>query len=130
MKTHDLARQLSTLARVLRTGPNLELEALEEYFITNSSGLFSSLSRGRGDFLRAIASLSLISKDEWRSIVSEFDLPIEIRPRDGTRDLQDKVIRFLAENPNQVEQIQAVRAKRGSNDALRRTLSILLGEEK
>lgn len=106
MKTHELAKALQHLSKILRGLPNQELD-----------GLGSALSGGNtqpnvGISLSALAALSKFNKLDWEQVVRDFELPLEIRPRDGARDVMGKIINYLAEND-----AERVRVARKSSQA-------------
>jgi hypothetical protein len=106
MRTHELSRYLIRLARLLRQGPNLDLD-----FATWESLRFGEPARrmrekaaplGRNDLpvaLSALLALSSIDKRDWAELISEMGLKIQIRPRDASRDLLGKVLRVLEHDP-------------------------------
>lgn len=127
MKSHELAHALSTLARLLRLGPNVELSQLE---VTEA---FSGL-RSKQDLalnIATLASLSSVDKSRWLELIQENGFPIEIRPRDGSRDVFGKLCSYLVANPQAQEQLKA-RAQRPTGKAspeLMKALDILLKDD-
>lgn len=122
MKTHDLAKHLSVLARVLRAGPNIELQnlKLESPRKVDESSIPVALS--------TLAVLSEFGKEEWLSFINDHDLPIDIRPRDAARDILGKLLKYLVENPQVRNELSHSAAKERSNTSkeLSRTLQLLL----
>jgi hypothetical protein len=101
MKTHELAKALNILAKALRAAPNMPLDALE-------NALGSPKNSGTADIavsLSTLASLSSYGKSEWFSIIEEYNLPIEIRPRDAARDVLGKILKYLEENASERERV-------------------------
>ena len=94
MKTHDLAKALTQLGKLLRTLPNQELED----FSSTLSKAVTGSSADVGISLSALASLSKFNKSDWEKIARDFDLPVDIRPRDAARDVMGKILTYLAEN--------------------------------
>lgn len=99
MKTHDLSKALQQLSKILRAMPNQDM-----------SDLGSSLSSEKqpqnvGISLSALAALSKYNKLDWERVVRDFELPIDIRPRDASRDVMGKIITYLAENDAERERV-------------------------
>ncbi|QWC57998.1 hypothetical protein F7D01_13810 [Erythrobacter sp. 3-20A1M] len=94
MKTHDLAKALTQLGKLLRTLPNQELEELGSTLSNFASGPSADV----GISLSALASLSKFSKSDWEKVARDFELPVDLRPRDAARDVMGKILTYLAEN--------------------------------
>lgn len=123
MNTHDLANALSTLAKVLRAGPNMD--------ITDLKSVQSKTPRSSAEIavnLSTLIELSKIDKARWAELISEYNFPIEIRPRDASRDVLGKLFNYLDENPSAQERLK-ISATRGSGTGspeLMRALGTLL----
>lgn len=94
MKTHDLAKALTQLGKLLRTLPNQDLEDLGSTLSKSASGPSADV----GISLSALASLSRFNKSDWEKIARDFELPVDLRPRDAARDVMGKILTYLAEN--------------------------------
>ncbi len=103
MKTHDLARALSQFARVLRESPNMELESLGRVFRESTS---TQSAGGMAVNLATLAELARIDKSQWQHFISEYNFPIEVRPRDASRDILGKLLRYLEENPSALQRLR------------------------
>lgn len=101
MKTHDLAKALTQLGKVLRTLPNQDISELGSTLSKSAS----SVSADVGISLSALASLSKFNKSDWEKIVRDFDLPVDLRPRDAARDVMGKILTYLAENESERERV-------------------------
>lgn len=101
MKTHDLAKALTQLAKLLRTLPNQDLDDLGSTL--SKSGWGRSVDIGIS--LSALASLSKFNKSDWEKIAHDFELPVDLRPRDAARDVMGKILNYLAENDAERERI-------------------------
>ena len=110
MKTHEFAKALTQFAKLLRSFPNQELED----FGYNLREMPSRATNNVGISLSALASLSKYSKSDWEKIASEFELPVEIRPRDAARDVMGKILTYLAENDAERERV-AMRSQEKSD---------------
>lgn len=126
MKTHDLSKALTQLGKILRSLPNQELSDL-------MWGFNSSPTRNKPDIgisLSVLASLSKYGKADWEEVIREFNLPVEIRPRDASRDIMGKILNYLAENDKERERIAAGSgANKGTSSELTNALKFLLSNE-
>ncbi len=126
MKTHDLAKALTLLARLLKSGPNTDLEEL--------TSLNSQRRRGRGEALvglSTLANLAKVDKQQWITIINDHGFSIEVRPRDASRDLIGKLLTYLEQNPEARKQINESARRQSTNVSpeLTRALSILLHDQ-
>ena len=101
MKTHDLAKALTQLGKVLRALPNQDVDDLG----ANFGGQQRATSAAEGINLSALAALSKYNRVDWERVVREFELPVELRPRDGARDIMGKILAYLADNSSERERI-------------------------
>ncbi|WP_306257379.1 hypothetical protein [Pararhizobium sp. IMCC21322] len=101
MKTHELAKSLTALSKILRSVPNQELSD----FGNLVSATKDAPSAERGISLSTLAVFSTYGKSEWQTVIADFDLPIEIRPRDAARDVMGKILTYLAENSQERDRI-------------------------
>jgi hypothetical protein len=101
MKTHDLAKALGQLSKMLRALPNQELSDLGATL--SRSGLGTSVDVGIS--LSALASLSKFEKSDWEKVVREFELPVDLRPRDAARDVMGKILTYLADNDSERQRV-------------------------
>lgn len=133
MKSHQLASSLRTLADLLKSGPNVEIDELSLMAPRHEQKeIFAKATHRKGDLpiaLSALLSLSRIDKVEWMSLISDLGLHVDVRPRDASRDILGKVLRVLEREP---EARLLLSKKVTSKDAtaspeLARALSSLLG---
>lgn len=101
MNTHDLAKALTQLSKVLRSLPNQELGELGSTFSTSTK----KPSNDIGVSLSLLAALSKFSKSDWEKTARDFDIPVDIRPRDAARDIMGKILNYLAENDAERERV-------------------------
>jgi hypothetical protein len=101
MKTHDLAKALTQLGKLLRSLPNQEIGDLGSTLSKSGSGPSADV----GISLSALASLSKFNKSDWEKIAREFELPVDLRPRDAARDVMGKILTYLAENDAERERV-------------------------
>lgn len=123
MKTHDLAKGLSSLSKILRSAPNQELSKFGE----EVASLKNSVNSDVGISLSTLAAFSKYSKSDWQKVILDFDLPIQIRPRDAARDVMGKILSYLAENKSERNRIATKSKKEGGEPSeLSSALSFLL----
>lgn len=125
MNAHELATALQTLAKILRSGPNVQLDELE---ITSSKFLERGPSNSIAVNLSTLASLARIDKAQWLSFINENGFPIPVRPRDASRDILGKVLSYLEENAEAWEKMKEKALKKSgqASPELMRALSFLL----
>jgi hypothetical protein len=128
MKSHELAHALNTLARLLKSGPNVELSQLRLHDMFSGPRSSQQLALN----LSTLVSLSSVDKSKWVDFIHEYGFPIEVRPRDGSRDIFGKLCTYLEENPQAQERLKAsaTRSTSKSSPELMRALSTLLKETK
>ena len=124
MTTHEFARALTDLARIFKAAPNQDLKGLDLSKNWLVSGDLQRLSVN----LHTLSELSKVDKAQWRSLIEHYNFPIEIRPRDASRDILGKLLKFLEENPSAAEYLRSrVRhSPEGTSPELMRALSTLL----
>lgn len=110
MKTHEFAKALTQFAKMLRSVPNQDIDE----FGYDLQNLSNKSVKNIGISLSALASLSKYSKSDWEKVVYDFELPVEIRPRDAARDVMGKILTYLAENDAERERV-ALRSQQKSN---------------
>lgn len=95
MKTHDIAKALAEMARLLRTGPNIDIEDLQ------SLSFAPRLAPNETEIpvaLSTLVSLSRVDKQQWMALIKDLRFPVEVRPRDASRDILGKLLRYLEVN--------------------------------
>jgi hypothetical protein len=123
MKTHELAKGLSSLSKILRSLPNQELSSFGE----GVASLKKSANSEVGISLSTLAAFSKYSKGDWQKVISDFDLPLQIRPRDASRDVMGKILTYLADNESERRRIASTSQKEGGGPSeLSSALSFLL----
>lgn len=125
MKTHEFASALTLLAGMLRRAPNQPLED----FVERPTQKKSKPDPSNIPFaLSTLVGLSEVDKAQWLMFIREHGFPIDIRPRDASRDIIGKLLNFLAENPEARARV-ANTAQRQRSDAspeIMRALDLLL----
>lgn len=124
MKTHELADALQLLAKALRRTPNVWLDEFTELKHNRSSPDAASIPVA----LSTLVALAEFDKSQWESLIRDFNLPIEIRPRDASRDILGKLLKHLEQNPDarnrMVHRAQEGRSK--TSPELMRAMQLLL----
>lgn len=97
MQTHELARALESLAKFLRSGPNVAVTQL-----ANAAG-WTLKDDLRSDEIKIglshLVALSRVDKRQWIALIEEHNFPIPVRNRDASRDILGKLLRYLEKNP-------------------------------
>mgnify|MGYP003134217135 CR=1 FL=1 len=131
MKAHDLAKSLNTLARMLRAGPNVELEEIGNLSTHTSKGVDRSPKKnaeGRSGAIALLAAMSNLKKAEVLQMADDLAIPIEVRKADAVRDILGKMLRYIQDNP-EVQDRLVMRSVHNSEEEapkLARALAILM----
>ena len=125
MKTHEFARALQLLARALKNAPNVEVDGFEQFF--NAPVKWQASDKIAVN-LNTLVELSRIDRHQWLALINQHGFPIELRPRDASRDILGKLLRYLEANPTAREKLrQSVSSKVAqASPELMRALSFLL----
>jgi hypothetical protein len=126
MKTHELAQTLQSLARFLRSVPNVELDDLRDVLVSGS-GKELRLFQDEIDLSHFMA-LSRINKRKWLDLIEAYNFPIEVRTRDSSRDILGKLLRYLERTPearNQLRRSSPSEARKASPELLKALSSLL-----
>lgn len=123
MKTHEIAKALTALAKALRSLPDSEIEDLPSLIANertrDSANIAISLS--------TLAQLSAYGKTEWIDVIRDFNLPIEVRPRDAARDVLGKLLSYLEQNKEERDRIsREARSRSRSSSEVTSALQFLL----
>lgn len=133
MKSHDVARALSHLSRVLRAGPNVEITEVGNLDVHASSSQKRKRSEEieeRGAALALLSTLAEYRKAELVELIRSLELSVEVKSTDSVRDLLGRTLKFLSEHPEQRERLAKPRSSPTANvsPTLTRALTILMGE--
>lgn len=121
IKTHEFAQSLRVLAAILERGPNIPLDSIslsgEKFDKTKVALSLSTLS-----------DLSRVDKQQWLSFITDLSFPIEIRPRDASRDILGKILNYLENSESARERLKTVASSNESEASpeLMKALSSLL----
>lgn len=128
MRTHELGKALSRLGQILQSGPNVELEDVKNALVSGFSR--QEVSTDIAVNLSTLANLALIDKGKWLQFIRENDLPLRIRPRDASRDVLGKLLRYLEDNAEARERLKQNIMKKTAHASpeLMKALSLILGD--
>lgn len=123
MKTHDLARILTQLARWLRKSPNIEMEQLQI-----SALVPSEQPQADALALSSLVAFSRFSKPEWVELIQQLRIPVEVRPSYSARDVMGKLMNYFADHPEARQALmdEVERQPRKASPELMKALSSLL----
>jgi len=120
MKTHELAKALRALAFVLEKGPNTQVENAR-IAPEGISGAQLAIS------LSTLTELSRVDKQQWIAFIKDLAFPIDVRPRDASRDILGKLLAYLESNTTAREQLKKASFKESqASPELMRAFSSLL----
>lgn len=140
MKTHELAKALTHLSRVLRAGPNVEFEELTNLSTYLSQPKPSRPSRDapersdrseKGTGLALLAEMANYSKKELGDLIEMFGIPIEMKKTESVRDVLGRMLNYIKENPDFRDKIlhEATGSRpEAKTSSLARALAILMNQ--
>ena len=130
MKSHDFAKQLPLMAKILKSSPNVELEDLDLSAVINTrNNMVHNISLNDvPKALSMLVGLNDVRKSQWIELIKDYSFNIEIRPRDATRDIIGKLLNYLSQNPEERERLTGKKTKKNASSSaeLADALSILL----
>jgi hypothetical protein len=128
MKAHDVAKALTTLARVLKSGPNVELENWSMLQPPDAEKIDESAFAVS---VSSLAAISRVSKPHWRKFIQQWKLPVQVKASDSSRDLVGRLFSYLAANPEALRKVhrEAAKKNRKASAEMMEALSVLLGSE-
>lgn len=82
--------------------------------------------------LKTLTVLSQYSKQQWLAIINEYNLDINLNPRDSARDVLNKLLRYLAKNPDAAQsgKKKPLKYEKDDESELTKALNILLEDHK
>ena len=123
MKTHEVAKLLSSLAAVLRAGANVDLDDLK----IEKSGQIKPNPSDIPMALSALVALAQIDKSQWRAVIQEYSFPIQVRTTESTRDIVGKILRHLEQDAESRKKLKnAAQRKTDVSPELMNALNFLL----
>jgi len=124
LKTRELASALQQLAKLLRSGPNVELRDARPLPAAPHDLSSGDVAVG----LTTLVQLARIDKKQWIQMIRDFGFDIPIRPADASRDVLGKLLRFLDQNPQALQKLRDGAKRSTSSPQLLRALDALLKE--
>lgn len=139
MNTHDVAKSLMHLSRILKAGPNVPLEQVGNLAVHADAGrLNRSASKAkkanppeesRGSALALLAQIAAYNKNELADLIRHLDIPVPVKATDSVRDLLGRTLKYINENPSVRERLAAPSdSDDGASPVLARALAILLNQ--
>ena len=124
MKSHDVAKVLTSLAHILRSGRNVELDELKLETPGQRAANLADVPMA----LSALVALSQFDKAQWRSVIQTYGLPIEVRDTESRRDVLGRILKHLEQDAESRAKLkQAVKLRRSDVSAeLMNALDFLL----
>jgi len=129
MKSHEFAKHLITMARLLKSGPNVDLDNVDiSGFFASPSDKASVRTEDIPHALNMLVGLNNVPKQQWINLIEEYNFDIEIRPRDANRDIYGKLLKYLSDNPIARHRLAAKKDRRpaGVSTELADALTLLL----
>lgn len=112
MKSHDFAKQLTLMAKILKSGNNVEMDDLEVSLFSMSKSSSANVESAEiPHALNILVGLNQVEKSQWLNVIEEFEFDIEIRARDANRDIVGKLLKYLANNPNERQRLVGKKSK-------------------
>lgn len=131
MKTHEIARVLSMLAKYLKDQPNVEWTDFSSPTKKHAAPNQKPNAVESQDYWAMLQSIGSLEKKTLLELIERFRIPVKARPRDGAIDLLKKISNHIKENPNLMKSIEADMDKaEPASKALMGALSIILRESK
>ncbi len=129
MKSHDFAKQLMLMAKILKSSPNVNIEDLSFSELNSFHNVPNNIEKSEvPKALSILVGLNEMNKSEWLDLIKTYEFDIEIRSRDATRDIIGKLLNYLANNPHERDKLTGKKLRKhgGSSSELADALSILL----
>lgn len=131
MKTHELATGLMQLSRALKALPNMEIADLKMLNLSQGERPSSQAELGLDNIpsaLNMLLALGDVPKSQWIELIKEYNFPIDAKPKDGSRDLMDRILRFLQSNNEARNRLShsPSSGRSSTSPELQRALQILL----
>ena len=124
MRTHELEKALLALSRALEKTSDQPLDQLINDIRSTSKEHPGNIPVA----LSTLVALSAFDKTQWEAVIQENKFPIQIRPRDASRDVLGKLLTYLEQNPAARQAMVAAAGKERSKASpeLMRALQQLL----
>lgn len=125
MKTHEIAISLNQLAKILKSGPNIDLAD----FTFKPEKDQENLSRKEIALnISTLLALSKVKKHTWVEFIEENGWSFEIPPRDSSRNIIGKILKYLDSHPNALKKLNSTSSNErgGASKELLNALSSLM----
>lgn len=129
MKSHELAKHLMTLAKILKSGKDIDLDELSLAPFSMPKSHSASISDDEiPHALNMLVGLNNVEKNQWLQLISEFGFNIEIRDRDAKRDVVGKLLNYLTDHPEERKRLTGSKGKTAAKASaeLSEALALLL----
>lgn len=129
MKSHELAKNLMTLAKILKSGKDVDIDELSFSQFSLPKSANASINEDEiPHALNMLVSLNNVEKHQWLSLIEEFGFEIDVRHRDAKRDIVGKLLNYLTDNPEERKRLTGGKTKTSvkASAELSEALSILL----
>ena len=116
MKTHDFAKQLTLMAKLLRAGGNIEMSELDSLPLISRVNKSNTVNyEDIPQALNMLVNLNRVGKQQWLDLIDDFNFDVPIRTRDGNRDIMGKLLNFLTVNPEARDKLQDNKSRKNVN---------------
>lgn len=136
MKAYDLARALNHLSRVLRAGPNVEIDDIGNLSVHSSPTrptrpkevTETRSSNEKGTALALLAEMASYNKSELIDLARQLNIPIQVRSADAVRDILGKILRYIQDNPDFRSRLVHASPETPEGSRLAHALAILMSQ--
>ena len=136
MKAYDLAKALTHLSRVLRAGPNVEVDDIGNLSVHSATPrpvrpkepTESKISSEKGTALVLLAEMASYNKSELIDLAYQLNIPLQVRPADAVRDILGKILRYIQEHPDFRNRLVHASSETPQGSRLAHALAILMSQ--
>ena len=128
MKTHELAKSLDVLVKILKKAENQDVECFDLRKNTTQSYEGVLNSGNAAGALAMLAALAKLNKPGLIELINGLNLKVIVKATDSRRDLLDRILKHINDNKDVHRGIveQARNPQAGTSPELMQALSILL----
>ena len=112
VSAHEAASILIEVAHLLRREPDVTLRELRLKQGARKKPDDSEIPGA----LAALVALSDIDKSQWQKLIEEYRFPIAVRPRDASRDILGKLLKFLEQDAEARKRLQIAAISKKRSD--------------
>jgi hypothetical protein len=131
MKTYDLAKALNHLSRILRAGPNVEIDSvgnLSSHSANPKRVSKPKASKESGAALALLSEMAAYNKSQLIELAQDLNIPLQVRSADAVRDVLGKILKYVHENPEVRNRLVHNPSASEEGARLTRALAILLSQ--